>query len=196
MRYFLALILGVALALGGAPAVKAVSTKHDTYTWSCFKSITPATWAGATSYAANGVSPTLILQYNSFKVTPIRLDISQDSPVAGGLIYCVIKVDTAARYSSGGNLWLARAITDAGVSIQPSFSVYDNPTVTNENIGPANPITIFSGTIFQTVTGLGTGFVYDFPSYVYLPGPTGTLLIYLYASTTAPTWRGTLTVME
>lgn len=181
--------------LSSTPNIKATAIKHDVYTYSCFKAITPSSWTGQTTYGANGTSPTLLLQVGTYKVRFLRLDISQDTPVAGGLIYCVIKLDTSNRYSSGGNAWVTRAIGQAA-TVSPSFTIYDTPTATNENTGSSNPITIFSGTIFQTITGLGTGFVYDFPDYAFIGDSTGTLLIYLYAASTGPTFRGTLTVTE
>lgn len=166
--------------------------------WTCFKAVTPSSWLGATSYAANGTNPALILRKaaGSARTQLIRLDISQDAPVAGGLIYCVVKLDPADRYSSGGNLWMIRAkSTIVPAASQPEFTIYDSATATAESAGSSDPRTIFSGTIFQTVTGLGTGFVLDFQQDDVLNG-TGSVLIYLYAASTAPTWRGTLTVLE
>jgi len=181
-----------------APARPAVAPQQGPRLWTCFKAVTPASWLGSTSYAANGTNPTLLLRKagGGAKTQVLRLDISQDSPVAGGLIYCEVKLDRVDRYSAGGNLWLIRAKdTIVPAATQPEFTIYDGATATAENAGGADPRTIFSGTIFQTVTGLGTGFVLDFQADDRLNG-TGSVLIYLYASTTAPTWRGTLTVLE
>ncbi len=180
-----------------APA-RPAAPKADPKLWTCFKSVTPASWLGSTSYAANGTAPTLLLRKaaGAARTQLLRLDISQDAPVAGGLIYCEVKLDKVDRYSAGGNLWQILAKnTYFPASAQPEFTIYDGATATAENAGGADPRTIFSGTIFQTVTGLGTGFVLDFQADDCLNG-TGSVLIYLYASTTAPTWRGTLTVLE
>jgi len=201
MRTFaltLVALLIVCLNFKGDAAAAAPSKPAVVQTWTCFNAVTPTAWAGTTSYATNGTNPALILRkLNTGTRTQMkRLDISQTGTVAGGLITCVIKLDLVDRYSSGGNLWTLRAkdVTYPSTT-QPSFTLYDGATATAENAGGADPRTIFAGTIFQTVTGLGTGFVYDFQPEDVLSN-TGALLIYLYASSTAPSWQGTLTVIE
>ncbi len=161
--------------------------------WTCFKSASPSSWTGQTSFSAT--TPTLLLRKaaGATRTQFRRLDISQTGTVAGGLITCVIKLDSTDRYSSGGNAWLIRAkdLTLTSAS-QPTFTIFDSATATAES---SNVRTIFEGTIFQTVTSLGTGFIYDFPTDDGLPA-TGSILIYLYASSTGPTFQGTLTVYE
>jgi hypothetical protein len=170
--------------------------------WTCYKSVTPASWLCQTSYAANGTTPSLILRKSVAAGTgnhtaPVRLDISQTGTVAGGLITCVIKTDTIDRLSgTTGNLWsMGNRRRNILVGVQPQFTLRDGATATAENAGGADPRTIFEGTIFQTVTGLGTNWVYDFDEADQLDD-VGSILVYFYASGTAPTMQGTLTVLE
>lgn len=168
--------------------------------WTAYKTVAPATFAGSTAYTAGGVAPTLLLRKasGSKKTRPLRLDVSQTGTVAGGLITCVIKTDAIDRYSSSGNLWLlGNKHRNVGASdVTPEFTVYDGATATNETSATGHdPRTIFEGSIFQTVTSLGTNFVYDFDDEDWL-GATGSVLIYFYATGTAPTLQGTLTVVE
>ena len=164
--------------------------------WTCYKTVAPATFTGQTSYAANGTTPTLLLRKASAKLwtRPMRLDLSQAGTVAGGLINIVIKIDATDRLSSGGSAWLEQSvITTQSDDASPEFTVLDSATAMSE--AATEPRTIFHGTLFQTVTASGTGFVYDFDEEDII-GPTGSLLIYTYAATTGPTWQGTLTVRE
>jgi hypothetical protein len=166
--------------------------------WTAWKTVAPATFTAQTSYVANGTSPTLLLRKTAGKklTAPVRLDVSQDGTVAGALIKCVIKTDVLDRYSSGGNLWLiGNKRRDIVATQQPEFTVYDSPTASSEAGAGADPRTVFEGTIFQTVTGLGTNWVYDFDECDELKA-AGSILIYFFAAGTAPTLRGTLLVME
>lgn len=169
--------------------------------WTAFKSVAPATFGGATSYASNGTNPALMLRKSvavgtGQRTAPVRLDVSQDGVVAGGLITCVIKTDKIDRRTAGGNLWLiGNKRRDIASTVQPQFTVYDGPTTSAENAGGADPRTIFEGTIFQTVTGLGTNWVYDFDESDELID-VGSILVYFYAASTAPTLHATWTVLE
>ena len=165
--------------------------------WTAFKHKTPASapFAGQTSYAANGTNPTLLLRKlaGAKKIRPHRLDLSQEGVVAGGLIRCVIKIDQTDRYVSGGTPWQVKNPQMFDPSLTPEFSVLESPTVSSE--AALDPVTIFDGDIFQTVTSLGLGFVFDFLPH-HLLGPTGNVLIYLFAPSTAPTFVGTLEIEE
>lgn len=190
--YVLALTLSMLWPL--APEkVTAAEPQTSPKVWSCYKAAVPTSWTGQTSYVAT--TPTLIIRKaaGATRTSFRRLDISQNGVVAGALINVVIKLDTVDRYSAAGNLWLIRAKDFATpAATQPTFTIYDTATATAE---AATVRTLFEGTIFQTVTGLGTGFIYDFPAEDVL-GATGSLLIYLYAGTTGPTFNGTITVYE
>lgn len=167
--------------------------------WTAWKAIVPTAFTCQTAYTANGTTPSLILRKTAGKkvTAPVRLDVSQTGVVAGGLITCVIKTDILDRYTpASGNLWLlGNKRRDIVATQQPEFTVYDGPTATAENGVGADPRTIFEGTIFPTVTGLGTNWVYDFDECDELKA-AGSILVYFFAAGTAPTLRGTLSVLE
>jgi len=168
--------------------------------WTCFKTVAPATFLGATQYVANGIAPTLLLRKTGGvkETRPLILDLSQDGTVAGGIIKCVIKADIIDRNTTPaqGTAWRMRSTSmEVAASKQPEFTVLENAAATDETGATADPRTIFDSTIFQTVSGLGTGFVFDFKNRVVLKS-VGSLLIYIFSSTPAPTMRGTLLVAE
>ena len=142
---------------------------------------TPGTTiAGQTSFVAT--TPTfLIRQANSDgrRVILSNFALCQAGTPAGGLISILVAIDTADRYSAGGTAITPQA-TMADSDNAAGFTFRFNPTAT----APSTVRYLYEWT--QPVFP-GATFNPDMHDGVAI-GQTGSILVYTWASTVAPTW--------
>ncbi|KAF0244418.1 MAG: hypothetical protein FD180_2539 [Planctomycetota bacterium] len=151
---------------------------------------TPGTTiTGQTSFVAT--TPTFLIRQASaeHRVVLSNFALCQAGTAAGDLIHILVAIDTSDRYSSGGTLITPQA-TAAPSSLAAGFTFRYNPTASS--------------------AGGGTRYLYEWTQAVYsggifnpdmhdgvLIGFTGSILVYTWAATTAPTWViGGFDVME
>ncbi|KAF0243294.1 MAG: hypothetical protein FD180_3479 [Planctomycetota bacterium] len=141
---------------------------------------TPGTTVtGQTSFVAT--TPTFLIYQASasHRVVLSNFALCQDGTPAGGSIHVLVAIDSASRYSSGGTAITPQAVAMPS-ALASGFSFSFNPTASaasavryvNEWTQPVYPGSIFNPDMHD---GLLIGF-------------TGSILIYTWAATTAPTW--------
>ncbi|MEK7468814.1 MAG: hypothetical protein AAB074_15670 [Planctomycetota bacterium] len=141
---------------------------------------TPGTTVtGQTSFVAT--TPTFLINQASaaHRVVLSNFALCQIGTPAGGTIHVALAIDSSDRYSSGGTSITPQA-TAMPSALTAGFSFRFNPTaaaasavrILNEWTQPA-----WAGSIFNPDLHDGV-----------LIGYTGSILIYTWAATTAPTW--------
>jgi hypothetical protein len=150
---------------------------------------TPGTTiAGQTSFVAT--TPTFLIYQSSaaHRVVLSNFALCQDGTKAGGTIHVVLAIDSASRYSSGGTSITPQS-TAMPSALSAGFSFRYNPTATS----PSAVRYLYEWT---QPAWLGSVFNPDLHDGVLI-GFTGSILIYTWAATTAPTWVvGGFDVME
>lgn len=143
---------------------------------------TPSTdVTGQTSFAAT--TPTFLF-YQSGADTSLALNsmqLSQSGTVAGADVFISLAIDTASRYSSGGTAVVPQVMhTAESTAANTTFTF--NPTASAAGAG-----TRYIGTWAANAdTGVMTSL--DFRDGVII-GTTGSILVYTWAGTTAPSWK-------
>jgi hypothetical protein len=141
---------------------------------------TPGTTVtGQTSFSAT--TPTFLIRQASaaHRVVLSNFALCQDGSAAGGTIHVAVAVDSSDRYSSGGTSITPQA-TAMPSALAAGFTFRTNPTAS----APGSVRYLYEWT--QPVW-LGSVFNPDFHDGVLI-GFTGSILIYTWAATTAPTW--------
>ena len=138
-----------------------------------------STIAGQTSFAAT--TPTFLIYQSAaaHRVVLSNFALCQDGTPAGGTIHIAVAIDSASRYSAGGTAITPQA-TAMPSALSAGFSFRTNPTATS----PSAARILYEWT--QPVWG-GSVFNPDLHDGILI-GFTGSILIYTWAATTAPTW--------
>ncbi len=141
---------------------------------------TPGTTiTGQTSFVAT--TPTFLISQAAaaHRVVLSNFALCQVGTPAGGTVHIALAIDSSDRYSTGGTAITPQA-TAMPSALSPGFSFRFNPTasapssvrILNEWTQPA-----WAGSIFNPDLHDGV-----------LIGFTGSILVYTWAATTAPTW--------
>jgi len=141
---------------------------------------TPGTQiTGQTSFVAT--TPTFLIRQAaaSHRVVLSNFALCQDGTPAGGTIHVAVVLDPADRYSTGGSAITPQA-TMSDSEESAGFTFRTNPTATS----PSSARILYEWT--QPVWA-GSVFNPDLHDGVVL-GTTGSILVYTWAATTAPTW--------
>lgn len=142
---------------------------------------TPGTTVtGQTSFVAT--TPTFLISQansNGRRVILSNFALCQDGTPAGGAINILVAIDPADRYSSGGTAITPQA-TMADSDFSPGFSFRFNPTA-------SAPSTVRYLYHWKQPVYAGSVFNPDLHDGLAI-GQTGSILIYTWASSTAPTW--------
>ncbi len=145
---------------------------------------TPGTTiAGQTSFVAT--TPTFLIHQSGAarRVVLSNFALCQVAPAAGDLIHIAVFIDPTNRYSTGGTAITPQS-TLSDSPLAAGFAFRYNPTATAAGGGADAPRLLYEWT--QPV-GLGSVFNPDFNDGVAIAG-TGSILVYTWAATTAPTW--------
>lgn len=154
------------------------------------QSATPDTYIGRTSFGAT--TPFLLFRKSAsnFRHVLSKLELSQASALAGSNITIAIAISNADKYASGGTLVGAASHHSDGYSDAPNdLTCYHNPT------GAAWSSDTKWLRAYEVLATLGTTILLDEKDGIIL-GSTGSLLVYAYATTTAPTLRVNATWIE
>jgi hypothetical protein len=142
---------------------------------------TPGTTiVGQTSFVAT--TPTFLINQansNGRRIVLSNFALCQDGTPAGGVINILVAIDPADRYSSGGTAITPQAtMADSDYAAGCSFRY--NPTATSPSTARI---------LYQWTQPVWAGAVFnpDLQDGVAI-GQTGSILIYTWAATTAPTW--------
>jgi hypothetical protein len=137
------------------------------------------TFTGQTSFAAT--TPTFLINQSSgsHRVVLSNFALCQDGAAAGGTIHIALAIDSASRYSSGGTAITPQA-TAMPSALSAGFSFRANPTASS----PSAARILYEWT---QPAWLGSVFNPDLMDGVLI-GYTGSILVYTWAATTAPTW--------
>ncbi len=141
---------------------------------------TPGTTVtGQTSFSAT--TPTFLINQSSGsrRLVLSNFALCQAGTPAGGMVNIALLIDPADRYSTGGTAITPQA-TMADSALTAGWSFRFNPTVTS----PSTPRLLYhwtqpvwTGAVFNPDLFDGVGI-----------GLTGSILVYTWAATTAPTW--------
>lgn len=134
---------------------------------------------GQTSFVST--TPTFLIYQSSAsrRVVLSNLSLCQDGTPAGGTIHIAIAIDASSRYSSGGTSITPQS-TIADSDLSAGFTFRYNPTASS----PSAARILYEWT--QPIW-LGSVFNVDLADGVAI-GHTGSILIYTWASTVAPSW--------
>ncbi len=142
---------------------------------------TPGTTVtGQTSFVAT--TPTFLISQansNGRRVILSNFALCQDGTPAGGAINILVAIDPADRYASGGTAITPQA-TMADSEFSPGFSFRFNPTA-------SSPSTVRYLYHWKQPVYAGSVFNPDLHDGLAI-GQTGSILIYTWAASTAPTW--------
>jgi hypothetical protein len=117
-----------------------------------------------------------------------NFSLGQDGTPAGGTIHVLVAIEAANRYSSGGTS-ITPQNTNGESDNSAAFTFKYNPTATS----PGSVRYLYSWTQPVSIGGL---FTPDLQDGVII-GATGSILIYTWASTVAPSWTvGGFDIME
>jgi hypothetical protein len=142
---------------------------------------TPGTQiAGQTSYSAT--TPTFLLQTDGADREVVGLDmwLWQAGNAAGSDIEVVVMMDSTARYSSGGTE-VTPVNSDMTSTTTATSEFYINPTC---SAASANVRQLWSAHVDNV---LCTKTEIDFEDGIKI-GDTGSILVYTWAASTAPSW--------
>lgn len=152
----------------------------------CDQTSPPATYACQTSFVATTPSLIIYKATSAKRHVVTRIEASQATTAAGGNITAHVLIDASNRYSAGGtaivpksgNTAVTTAITDLVVRANATASAAGS---THKWIAS-----------YEAIAMLGTSILFDFEDGILLDKAACSLLIYLFASTTAPTirWNG------
>ncbi|MBI2919664.1 MAG: hypothetical protein HYY18_01115 [Planctomycetes bacterium] len=145
---------------------------------------TPGTQiTGQTSFVAT--TPTFLISQAgaSHRVVLSNFALCQDGTIAGGTIHVALVLDPTNRYSSGGTAITPQATMSDSLE-SAGFAFRTNPTATAAGGGADAPRVLYEWT---QPAWLGSIFNPDLHDGVVI-GVTGSLLVYTWASTVAPTW--------
>lgn len=140
---------------------------------------TPGTTiTGQTSFATT--TPTFLIRQSNaaHRVVLSNFALCQIGTPAGGTIHVAVAIDASDRYSSGGTAITPQA-TAMPSALTPGFSFYYNPTCS-----AGSPRYLYEWT---QPAWAGSIFNPDLHDGVLI-GFTGSILVYTWAATTAPTW--------
>jgi len=121
-------------------------------------------------------------------LTLTSLTISQVSTLAGGAITILVNVDNTNRYSSGGTTVTPQR-TNASQALTPGFTVKSLPTLT------ADGSTDWDAYEIQLPAVSPSFVTINFKGGIRI-GKTGTLSVYAFAATTAPTLTFCASIIE
>lgn len=141
---------------------------------------TPSTTVTAqTSYAET--TPTFIIDQSSEdrRIVGLEYWLSQEGTVAGGVISIRVVIDSIARRASGGTEVVPQNC-DMESSVTSGATFYFNPTASTSSTERV----IWA---HAAAASLGTTSTLDLEDGLGI-GTTGSILIYTWAATTAPTW--------
>ena len=143
---------------------------------------TPSTdVTGQTSFVAT--TPTFLFYQSAVDTALVlsSMQLSQSGTVAGADIFISLAIDTTSRYSSGGTAIVPQLMyTDETTAANVTFRF--NPTVSAAGAGTRYLQTWAANADTGIITSI------NFADAVIV-GTTGSILIYTWAGTTAPSWK-------
>lgn len=123
-----------------------------------------------------------------FTLTLASLTVSQVGTVAGGTITILVCVDSTNRYSAGGTA-LTPQTTNIDKILTPGFSARSLPTLSADGTTDRD---VFE---YQIAPAVGACTTVNFKDIVRC-GKTGTIFVFAFAATTAPTLTFCAEVIE
>jgi hypothetical protein len=131
-----------------------------------------------TSFVAT--TPSFMLRVNSASVRTIlrSLSLSLDN-TPGGNVYITLAIDTADRWSAGGNAWTPQNMNEESVTAAVAL-FYDTPTASAAGAGTRYIMTTIAPPVPGSMINI------DLKDGLLLGPTAATLLIYVWAATTAP----------
>lgn len=146
--------------------------------------------AGQTSFSAT--TPTFLLYQSAGprRVVLSSLNLSLVSPAPGGPVNVLVVLDRTSRYSSGGTLVAPQNFLadsgDANDANTAGFTFRTNPTATAAGAGADVPRYAYHWLVSPSVLS-PVPLSVDFGDGAVI-GKTGSILVYTWAATTAPSW--------